>query len=99
MTDPLQVRDLRVAATEMKADVRPDVSDGAKIFSAPVITLEAFSSAHSMGSVAESLPSPEGLKPVRTAWKQPQNIAKVPCSCRSAVAPSDHLSPVTTLID
>ena len=42
------------------------------------IELEAVSSAFSrMGSAAEALPSPDGLRPVRTAWRQPEDVAKV----------------------
>ena len=42
------------------------------------IELEAVSSAFSrMGSTAEALPSPDGLRPVRTAWRQPEDVAKV----------------------
>ena len=42
------------------------------------IELEAVSSAFSrMGSAADALPSPDGLRPVRTAWRQPEDVAKV----------------------
>ena len=42
------------------------------------IELEAVSSAFTrMGSAAEALPSPDGLRPVRTAWRQPEDVAKV----------------------
>ena len=61
----------------MKVAALPGASVGAKVLVTPVLNVDAVSSSFSMGTKEELLASPDGLRPVRTLWRQPEDCAKV----------------------